>query len=277
MSSYCFTLNNYDPAGLGGLGLGLGLEYSYLIYGKEVGQSGTPHLQGYVQLLKKTRISKKLQQKYGHLEKRKGTVEQAIAYCKKDGDFTEFGEVPLTGGEANKRRWEGAWEMAKAGKFEDVPADIRIRSYRTLKEIRKDYMVAPLPNDEMENYWMYGLSGCGKSRYARETYPNAYYKMANKWWDGYQGQDVVIIEDLDERHNCLGHHLKIWGDHGAFLAETKGGAIMIRPKIIFITSNYHPISIWNDENMLEPIKRRYQIIHKKILEKKDINKECSEL
>lgn len=112
--------------------------------------------------------------------------------------------------------------------------------------------------DTLNNAWYYGASGTGKSRTARQLHPNAYLKAANKWWDGYQGEDTVIIDDLDSSHACLAHHLKIWGDHYPFLAETKGGAIKIRPTSIIITSNLSIEQMWPyDLASSEPIFRRF--------------------
>ena len=56
----------------------------------------------------------------------------------------------------------------------------------------------------------------GKSRYVREKYPDAFIKDANKWWDGYNGEEVVIIKDIDKYDIKLGRHLKLWGDHYSF-------------------------------------------------------------
>lgn len=68
--------------------------YSYLVYGKEVGESGTRHLQGYLELPKRHRLSQvKALLPTAHLEPRRGTAAQASDYCKKEGDFFEHGDV----------------------------------------------------------------------------------------------------------------------------------------------------------------------------------------
>lgn len=139
-----------------------------------------------------------------------------------------------------------------------IDPDIYVRHYSTLKLIAKDHMKKPSCNSTLDNHWICGPSGCGKSRGVRETYPDAYYKMCNKWWDGYQNEETVIIEDIDENHKCLVHHLKLWADHGAFLAETKGGAINIRPKRIIVTSNCRLTEMAEGVH-LEALQRRYKV------------------
>nr|QXP08314.1 MAG: replication associated protein [Arizlama virus] len=260
--SYCFTLNNYSQEEYEAL---QNTEAKYIILGKEKGESNTPHIQGYIYFttVKSLDQLKKLQPR-AHWEIAKGNAEQNRTYCSKDGDFWEKGTPPLTSkqkGEANAERWESAKRAAIEGRLDDVPDDIYIKYYRTIKEIKKDNMPHIPDHPDVTGEWYWGEAGSGKSRTAREKHPNSYLKMCNKWWDGYQNEPTVIIDDVDVNHKVLGHHLKIWGDRYAFLAETKGGALRIRPQKIIVTSQYSIDQIWEDEETRAAIKRRFKQTH----------------
>lgn len=223
-----------------------------------MGASGTPHLQGYVCFNNRMRLNAlKALAPTWHWEQARGTPQQASDYCKKEGDFYEHGVLPQTGGQANAERWEEAWGKAKAGDIEGIPADLRTRYFNTYKRIKQDDELVDLAN--LEHEWITGPSGCGKSRLARQENPGAFDKMCNKWWDGYDGEAVVILDDFDKRHDVLVHYLKRWADHYPFRGEFKGGSKMMRPRKVVVTSNWSPEEIWTNENDLEPILRRFTI------------------
>ena len=103
-----------------------------------------------------------------------------------------------------------------------------------------------------------GPSGCGKSRKVRTENAGAYIKMANKWWDGYRQEKVVILDDLDPAHDRLAYHLKIWGDHYGCPLEVKGGVLPSAHDKIIITSQYYPEQIFTPEDAIA-IRRRYTV------------------
>jgi len=256
---WCFTINNYNQDNIQTL---LALGYKFLCWGKEVAPTtGTPHLQGYVVFPSNKRATtmKKIMPQGTHFEVAKGSTEQNIEYCQKEGVYAEWGTRPMTSGQkgqTNAARFKDAFVAAKEGRLDDIPEDIRVRYYSTWNKIVVDYCPAPPDLEDTTGWWYAGPSGAGKSFNARINYPNAYMKMCNKWWDGYQGQDYVIIDDIDLTHSCLGHHLKIWTDRYAFLAESKGSAKMIRPKQIIITSQYAIEDIFEDCALREALNRR---------------------
>lgn len=239
-------------------------KFSYLVMGKEVGENGTPHLQGYAEFFKKA--------KYAALAKKHKmacfvakTQKEAIEYCKKDGDWAEKGEPrkdAQSGGQIEKDRWARNLELAKQGKLEElsqIDPEAYTRCYKTYKQIKTDHM-QPKEEVDLDNAWLWGPPGIGKSSSARKTAGGVYYpKQLNKWWDGYQGEDFVIIDDWEK--DChLEHHLKIWADRYDFIAETKGGAIRIRPKHIIVTSNYSMEQCFNGE-VLAAMRRRFNVHH----------------
>lgn len=255
---WCFTLNNYCADDIAAI---KAWDVKYAIVGEEVGEEGTPHLQGYV-VLDKVRLThmKKLNAK-AHWEVAKGNTDQNVEYCSKQGKVFEVGQRPLEKGAAEKVRWQEAWAALKAGDMDSVPEDIKIRYYRTCKDIVKDHMKKPPDADGVTGEWIYGPPGVGKSRRARELYPDAYFKNQNKWWDSYQGEKYVIIDDFDSKE--LAHHLKIWADRYSFIAETKGGAIHIRPEKIVVTSNFSIEECFSalPITTVQAIRRRFKVTH----------------
>lgn len=264
---WCFTINHPTTQDEEQMQHLIDSETEYFIAGKEVGEEGTPHAQGYLVLKKKLRMTamKKLLAR-AHLEVSRGTPKEASDYCKKDKDFREFGVLPAApyaaGGAGTEQMWADAWDAAKCGDLEAVPARIRVQHYAALRRIHQDYQKRPPDLEECTGVWYHGPPKTGKSTAARAL-PGTYYdKPANKWFDGYQAEDNVLIDDFDLTHKALGHHLKRWADKFAFPAEQKGTTVQIRPKLIIVTSNYSIDEIFGEDPVLvAALKRRFKCTH----------------
>nr|WPR18789.1 MAG: hypothetical protein [Chemarfal virus 283] len=256
-----FTLNNYTEDDIS---LCRAVECKYIVFGKEVAPTtGTPHLQGLVVFGNAKTQDQVRKVVKGHITLCDGKVAAMAAYCKKGGEWEEHGTAPLSQqkkGEKEKERWDRARQLAVEGKVEEVDSDIYMRYYSTLKKIAVDHLITPPDLETLENRWICGPSGCGKSRGVRAEYPGAYNKdPKTRWWDGYVGQETVVIDDLDVYDKAIGGDLKRWVDHYPFPAQMKGSSVSIRPKRVIVTSQYTPEEIWEDPKTLEALNRRFRI------------------
>lgn len=238
---------------------------NYIKGQREVGENGYDHYQIIVYFNKKLslRAAKANFCREAHLEPTRSKACEDYVWKEEtkvaDSQF-ELGSLPMK--RNNPTDWAKVKQLAKEGNIEEIPPDVYMRCYRTLKEVKKDFMQKPESIDGVCGLWIYGPSGVGKSRRAREEYPGAYDKMCNKWWDGYQDEEFVLLDDFDTNHKGLGHHLKRWADRYSFLAETKGGAVNIRPKKVVVTSNYSIETIFEgDIMMIDALKRRFEVIN----------------
>lgn len=262
--AWCFTWNNYPETHHQDL---VSLGSRYILYGRETApETGTRHLQGYLYFSNaktRTAIIRKLPGP--HYELARGTFAQNLSYCTKDGDYFAHGEPPVDDnqrGAEEKARYAVAWDLAKAGKLEEIDADIRVRLYTTLKRIEKDFLPAVANLDGVCGLWIHGISGAGKTRSVLRAFPDAYIKPRNNWWDGYQGEQIVLCDDVDRFDVALGGKFKHWADYCAFIAECKGGAMRIRPVKFIVTSQYTIEDIWTDAETRAALNRRFTRIDK---------------
>lgn len=80
--NWCFTLNNYTEASCELIN---NIDCVYMVYGFEIGENGTPHLQGYIRFSNQRQLSslKKLIPR-AHFEAAKGSGKQNFDYCTKE-------------------------------------------------------------------------------------------------------------------------------------------------------------------------------------------------
>ena len=275
--NWIFTYNNYDR-----LPRFIKHEMKWIRYGEEVGEKGTPHLQGCIQFIKKQSGPKAFAKKIGdwvlncYWEPMRGAIACNVEYTGKDatkenGRLHEFGTRPLTNEERRKKGTAAMKEKyleiiahAKKGDFdwiENTHPGEWLRMRRNIKGIREDEIGKneAHTHEVLQNWWIFGKTGTGKSRAVNEMIPKAklFRKMQNKWWDGYEGQDYVLIDDFDPAWQGK-QALKQWTDHYMTPVETKGGHMEINPKHFIITSNYRIEECEFKENDVGPIRRRFK-------------------
>lgn len=261
---WCFTYNNYTDEDVERI---TNLHYKYLIYGFEKGASKTPHLQGYIYFDNARNLQqvKRLLGNKVHASKRKAAdLERAITYCKKDGDFREFGIKPANDqskGQTEVERWTEIRQLGKAGdmeRLEEFPKELTLYKEKLLaiREPKNEPIDGPLRHE-----WWIGPTGTGKSRLLWELYPQHYSKALNKWWDNYDFQDVVAIEEWSPKNECTASALKKWADRYPFGPEIKGATLpRIRPTKIIVLSNYTIEQCFPQKEDCDPLLRRFKIV-----------------
>lgn len=266
--AWCFTLNNYTDADVKRIKAYAKDKTVYMIFGKEVGKKGTPHLQGFVYHKEKKSLKqmKKALHNGAHLEITRGSALSNTRYCNKEDQYPFiFGKPPSDAqekGRLSKEKYEKIWASALQGDITKISAQQRIQYYRILKQIAVDNVPRMWePLESCCGLWLYGGFGCGKSTAARKMFPHAYIKTPDQWWDCYQGQEAVILEDFDPYMKGLSRSIKEWADRVVFPAAYKGGIYPgIRPKYFVVTSQYHPQQIWdNDEESFGAIQDRFVV------------------
>lgn len=241
----------------------------YVCFGREVGsECGTMHLQGFMCFHNQRALSgvRKLIPT-AHWEQMRGTQEQAIAYTKKDGDWWEYGERPMTKkekGDASREIFKKVISLAEQNDFQaikDMEPGIYLQHYSTLHRIQADCLAKVEDLSKPCGIWIHGPSGAGKSHVVRHLGPTVYDKLFNKWWCGYSGQEIALLDDADPRNTQhLENHLKRWTDQYSFTAEIKGGTRCIRPPFVIITSQYSIEHCFDDENTRSALSRRCRTI-----------------
>lgn len=228
----------------------------------EVGAGGLHHFQVCVAFSKNRRRQAVRNLLPGHWELTRSVAAEDYVW-KEDtrvaGSQFELGRRPFKRNSATD--WEAVRTSAKAGKLEEVPADVFIKHYSALRRIAAD-SCRPVPAIRTCHvFW--GATGTGKSRRAwEEAGIQAYAKAPlTKWWCGYDGELNVIIDEF--RGILSVSNLLRWLDRYPVRVETKGGSVPLCATTFWITSNVSPDDWYPDIDpaTLEALRRRMNITH----------------
>lgn len=225
LRNVCFTLNNYGDEGEEQIqALALHAKVSYIVYGREVGALGTPHLQGYAEF--KDKIAFNVVRKMllnAHLEQRGSDDPKCAAgYCKKGTSSEPPYEQYFPRTMENPESWDGfeAGTISNPGKRSDLArvAEEVYSGKRTVDEVTvedpnmhhfygrtlakiEDIALRKRFRTEMPtSTWAWGPTGVGKSHWLYHDFdPATHYIWKNSdngWQDGYIGQKIVLINEF---------------------------------------------------------------------------------
>lgn len=213
----------------------------YITWGEEIGEQGTRHLQGYVEFdtVKSLKTLRELF-KNNHCEIRKGSQEQAIAYCHKDG----FGIVEC-GTKARQGSRNDLDTIRQMAADEGMTSVARVGNLQQIKVAEKFLTYCePGRTWETEVTWICGPSGLGKSTLAMqlaESFGGRTYTKSNnsKFWDGYDGHETIIIDDFRDWWYPLTEVLRILNGKNCQI-ECKGSSRQLLARHVIITSIHEP-------------------------------------
>lgn len=251
MRNVCFTLNNYSDAEY--TSILEWVKWQYVVIGKEVGDSGTPHLQGFGELNTQVRFSalKKLCPRARWTERYKtSTNAEAALYCKKDGAFEERGTPKQQGSRTDLKEIAKGLVEGKTS-MDDLALDdpeTFCRYYKAWERCEYIWLRKQHRKWMTQGLWFHGPTGTGKSHHAYANYnPQFCFVLCTKngWWDGYKGQPIVIINDLKPREMECGVMLNIV-DKWPYNVPIRGKeAVPFLARLVIVTSSMEPKELYN--------------------------------
>lgn len=260
------TLNNWSEAEYGMAKAAIVENCTWGIICKEIGKKkGQPHLHigmsfpnartmnGVKRLLGSNRWAK--------MYKVISTCEKYRTYCMKDGDYWEHGTCPVGQGTRQDlgqvREWiqqgeTDQWIVEHVANMQQVSYLKTLRTYETRDKVKPTV------------YWFYGVSGSGKSHDA-EHFDEEKTTWINhgdyKWFDGYEGQEIAIFDELRASQCQFTWMLRLL-DKYRLKVKVHHGFVDWTPKTIIITTNKRPEELWADRTGEEEFQllRRIDVI-----------------
>jgi len=261
-----------------------GLPTEYLCYQPEIGENGTPHLQGWFSLRPDVKRSfNQLRSSLGtqfHLEELKGTFEQVDEYCSKvetRDPGAEFGVVRRGSIPDRDRRGvkEPTLGVVAGAALDGMPLHRLacrypvsfLRHHSGLAALISAAALARDPSKPPDVRWYWGGTASGKTRAAwSELGTGAYCKPSEgRWWDSYRPGQLVIWDEFRET-SCSFQYLLSLLDRYPLQVEVKGGHVQFNSPVIIVTCPYHPRDVYtcSSEDVGQLLRRISVIKHFKV-------------
>ena len=213
--------------------------------------TGRLHLQFMVQFDRSKRLNgvRAAISEQAHWEPVHGSTVQCKAYVTKEATRVagpwEYGALAAAG---KRRGLDEAVDSVKAGvPLHEVAAEYSLawvshgKGLTSLRQMLKlDADRRSFGPEGPEVWVLWGPSGTGKSRWVAATWPDAFWKSPeSKWWDGYSGQETVVLDDFKDYAMPLVELQRLL-DWYPLWVEVKGGSVPMLAKRYVLTANTSP-------------------------------------
>lgn len=221
--------------------------------------TGQLHLQGYVEFLEPMRLHALTKLAPGvHWAAAYSDRLKNVAYCTKQdtrvagpwGSGPEFLGAPsaVPGHQGKRSDLDRAIDCVKAADYtirvaaQEHPS-VFVRHHAGLRALALQLQPPRKSAEFTTVVWLHGPTGIGKTSGAldwlarnRKTFYSWSPKGSNNWWDGYNGEKWVVIDELRPDNIRLGEMLRILQPH-PYKVPVHGGQTELRARFFIITTN----------------------------------------
>lgn len=208
------------------------------------------------------------------------SATKSLGYCAKDGNYiSDLPDLVIKRAVesyklAEKRKSTPKGEIYKKLESGEITLPTLVKHYpneilnidrwqkslRIQRNLEKALETRDL--EKLDNLWIYGPPGCGKSSWVSAAYPNRWIKPNNVWWGGYDGQMEVECQDVDVSWKSVIWDFKTWFDHYRFAGRVVASdPLTIRFARGIVTSNYSIRELVTlmelDEKLCRALERRF--------------------
>jgi hypothetical protein len=223
------------------------------------------HHQGWVQFktpIGMKRVKTLLELPSAHLEPTRGSTADNEKYCEKDGQVTRFGKFIAQG---QRTDVEGLRQMVEEGKSELTIAREDFNTYNRCYKALGRYKFLKLKEEakrfrRVKVVLIQGRTGCGKTRLAMKYDPYVITAVNGlKWWDGYESEDCVLIDDFVDEAVPIQLMLRLLDGYTCQL-EVKGGHTYAMWTKVIITTNQRTLYQHVTADQLSAFNRRISVV-----------------
>lgn len=237
---WTYTLNNYTQEEYDKIINYMKLDNRKFVVGREIGENGTPHLQGYVSLPGPVKFAtiKNLMPR-AHIEKAKGNDEQNLKYCTKEGNY-ETNMIEESSQEKIRKKLLAKYEGVVWKSWQQKIIDI-IRGERNDRVINWVYDPKGNSGKSFLTKYIALTENCVIADGKKENVFNQLNEMCNE-----QDLEVTIIVLDIPRHNQQEYELnygmlEALKDGVIYSGKYKGGKVFLDEPHVIVFSNSEPL------------------------------------